>query len=147
MVRPGVLELTPQSITPSAIEDLDHFLDVEHGRGPATLVGPDGRRQILPDGIYDLLAGIVEQLKAGNGVTVMPLAAELTTAEAAQILNVSRPFLIKQLEMGAIAYRLVGTHRRLRLQDVLEYRSATDAKRREALERLHRSDEESGLPD
>jgi excisionase family DNA binding protein len=131
-------ELTPRSVSPTDLGMLRRFFDHEITQpGPARLVGPDEREQVLPTELYNLLVGIVEQLEAGNGVTVMPMAAELTTAEAAQILNVSRPHLIKQLEAEAIPFRMVGTHRRLRLQDVLDYRSRSDDQRQAALARLH----------
>jgi len=70
---------------------------------------------------------IVHQLQAGNGVSVVPMHAELTTVEAAEMLNVSRPHLIKQLHLGALPFRMVGTHRRVRLVDLLAYRDAQDA--------------------
>ena len=75
-------------------------------------------------------------MKAGNGVSVIPLHAELTTVEAAQLLNVSRPFLIKQLEAGVLPHHMVGTHRRLRLADVLAYRDQLDERANEALDAM-----------
>ncbi len=111
------------------------------------LVGPDGSTTELPEGIHELLVTIVEQLKAGNGVTVIPMHAELTTVEAAELLNVSRPFLIKQLEAGALPYHMVGTHRRLRLADVLAYRDRMDAESEQALAAMSAEAEELGLYD
>ena len=90
---------------------------------------------------------IVEHLKAGNGVTVIPMHAELTTVEAAELLNVSRPFLIKQLEAGALPHHMVGTHRRLRLADVLAYRDRMDAQAEDALAALSAEAEDLGLYD
>ena len=86
-------------------------------------------------------------MKAGNGVSVIPLHAELTTVEAAELLNVSRPFLIKQLDRGALAHHMVGTHRRLRLVDVLAYRDQVDATANEALDAMTAEAEELGLYD
>lgn len=111
------------------------------------LVGPDGDAMELPRGIHDLLVSIVEQLKAGNGITVIPMHAELTTVEAAALLNVSRPFLIKQLEAGELAFHMVGTHRRLRLADVLAYRDRTDSQAEAALAALSEQGEDLGLYD
>ena len=81
----------------------------------------------------------------GNAVTLIPVNAELTTQQAAHILNVSRPFLIEQLEKGAIAYRKVGTHRRVMLKDLMEYRQTMDHNRLNALEELSAIDQELGL--
>lgn len=88
---------------------------------------------------------IVEQLKAGNGISVIPMHAELTTVEAAELLNVSRPFLIKQIEAGKIPHHMVGTHRRLRLADVLAYRDHMDTRAEEALDAMVSEAEELGL--
>ncbi len=116
------------------------------GRGhSARLVGPDGDGIELPEGIHELLVSIVENLKAGNGITVIPMHAELTTVEAAELLNVSRPFLIKQLEAGALPYHMVGTHRRLRLADVLAYRDRMDEQAEEALAAMTAEAEDLGL--
>ncbi len=86
------------------------------------LVGRGGNLVELPDEIYDILRTAVEALQAGNGVSVMPLHAELTTAEAAELLNVSRPHLVKLLEQREIPHHRAGTHRRVRLRDLLDYR-------------------------
>jgi len=90
---------------------------------------------------------IVQHLRAGHGVTVAPLHAELTTVEAAELLNVSRPHLIKLLDGGPLPFRMVATHRRLRLVDVLAYRDGQAAEAREALNELTRQAEDLGLYD
>ncbi len=90
----------------------------------------------LPAGAVALLMDILEAMAAGRGITLMPENAELTTVEAAEILNVSRPYLIKLLEEGHIPYRKVGTHRRVRLDDVMRYRTAIDQTREVVLDHL-----------
>ena len=75
------------------------------------------------------------------------LRIELTVSEVAELLKVSRPFVIKLLESGAIPFRKVGTHRRVRLVDVLEYRDKQDAVANAALEEMVRQAEEHGLYD
>ena len=112
---------------------------------PAKLIGPHGDEIELPGEIHELLVRIVENLKAGNGVTVIPMHAELTTVEAADLLNVSRPYLIKQLEAGALSFHMVGTHRRLRLADVLAYRDRMDETAEDALPAMTAEAEELGL--
>ncbi len=140
-----VLEVRPGAVQPEQLVEFERLL--EHVRtGPsARLVAPDGTAIELPEGIHELLVSIVEQLKAGNGVSVIPMHAELTTVEAAELLNVSRPFLIKQIAAGEISHHMVGTHRRLRLADVLAYRDDMDARAEEALDAMVSEAEELGL--
>lgn len=144
-----VLEVRPGSVRPEELAGFERVLEALplRQKGSARLVGPDGTEIDLPLGIHDLLLSIVEHLKAGDGVTVIPMHAELTTVEAADLLNVSRPFLIKQLEAGALAHHMVGTHRRLRLADVLAYRDHMDHNANEALDAMTAEAEELGLYD
>lgn len=140
-----VLEVRPGSVRPDQLDDVERLLGHVRAGRPARLVAPDGTEIELPGGLHALLVSIVEQLKAGNGVTVIPMHAELTTVEAAELLNVSRPFLIKQIEAGAIPHHMVGTHRRLRLADVLAYRDRMDTQAGDALDALVAEAEELGL--
>jgi excisionase family DNA binding protein len=87
----------------------------------------------IPVSAFRLLADILEQMARGNAVTLIPVNAELTTQQAAGILNVSRPFLIKLIEDGQIPYRKVGTHRRIRFEDLMVYKRDIDNKRRAVL--------------
>lgn len=141
-----VREVRPGAVGP---EELQAFERVLEGMSPIgqtpRLIGPGGVEIVLPEGIYALLVSIVDNLKAGNGVSVIPIHAELTTVEAAQLLNVSRPFLIKQIEAGVLAHHMVGTHRRLRLADVLAYRDRIDAEADEALDAMVAEAEDLGL--
>ena len=79
---------------------------------------------------------VLEAMAEGRRVTVMAEDAELTTVQAAKVLRVSRPFLIKLLEEGAIAHRKVGKHRRVRLDDVMGYKKRIDREREAVLDRL-----------
>lgn len=90
----------------------------------------------LPAGAVALLMDILEAMAAGRGVTLMPENAELTTVQAAEVLNVSRPFLIKLLDEGAIPHRKVGKHRRIRMEDVMAYKTAIDRDREAVLDQL-----------
>ncbi|MDP9451936.1 MAG: excisionase family DNA-binding protein [Actinomycetota bacterium] len=141
----NVLEVRPGEVPPRDLAAFERVLEPLRRGQVARLVGPDGDAIELPEGIHELLVSIVENLKAGNGVTVIPMHAELTTVEAAELLNVSRPFLIKQLEAGALPYHMVGTHRRLRLADVLAYRDRMDEQAEEALAAMTAEAEDLGL--
>ncbi len=90
----------------------------------------------LPAGAVDLLMHVLEAMAAGQGVTLIPESAELTTVQAADLLNVSRPFLIKLLDQKAIPHRKVGKHRRIRMEDVMAYKNAIDREREQVLEQL-----------
>ena len=90
----------------------------------------------LPVGAVALLVEILDAMAAGCGVTISPEAVELSTVEAAGVLNVSRPFLIKLLDEGALPYRKVGKHRRIRRDDVLDYKMKVDREREAVLDRL-----------
>jgi len=90
----------------------------------------------LPAGAVGLLMEILEAMAAGRGITIIPENAELTTVQAAEILNVSRPFLIKLIEEKAIPCRKVGKHRRLRMEDVMAYKAAIDRERASVLDQL-----------
>ncbi|MGB0536664.1 helix-turn-helix domain-containing protein [Alloalcanivorax venustensis] len=91
---------------------------------------------VLPRHALELLRNILTEMAQGNSVTIMPVHAEVTTQEAANLLNVSRPHLVKLLEEGAIPFSRVGTHRRIRFQDVMEYRAARTAESEAALQAL-----------
>lgn len=84
---------------------------------------------VLPSEVFKLLISVLAELGRGNSVTAVPLEAELTTQQAADLLNVSRPYLITLLDEGNIPYRRVGTRRRIRLVDVLSYKHQIDEAR------------------
>ncbi len=92
----------------------------------------------LPAGAVDLLMRVLEAMAAGQGVTLIPESAELTTVQAADVLNISRPFLIKLLDQKAIPHRKVGKHRRILMEDVMAYKNAIDRERELVLEQLTR---------
>jgi excisionase family DNA binding protein len=88
---------------------------------------------------------VLEAMAAGRGVTIIPENAELTTVEAASILNVSRPFFTKLLDDRVIPHRLVGKHRRILVDDVIAYKKRIDAEREDVLVQLTAEAQESEL--
>ena len=119
-----------------------------HPKGPATvrLVSrEDGEDLVVPHDVVELLARILAHMASGHGVSVVPSHAELTTQEAANLLNVSRPYLIGLLEAGEIGYRKVGTHRRVVAGSLIEYKRRDDARRRVAADDLARLNQEMEL--
>jgi excisionase family DNA binding protein len=99
----------------------------------------------LPLSAARLLVRILEEMARGNAVTLIPVHAELTTQEAAEMLNISRPSLIQLLEEGKIDYRRVGTHRRVRFEGLMRFKRGAEAARRAALAELAAYDQELGI--
>lgn len=99
----------------------------------------------IPESAVELLQLILVEIAKGNPVSVIPGSAELTTQQAADLLNVSRPYLIDLLEKGEIPHRKVGTHRRVRYEDVRNYKECIDAARRRVLDELTVQAQEHGM--
>ena len=98
--------------------------------------GKDVEIILLPANALRLLVVILTQMAKGNAITLIPVHAELTTQEAANLLNVSRPYLVDLLEEGKIPFRRIGSRRRVFAKDVLRYKKEIDKKRLEILEEL-----------
>lgn len=96
----------------------------------------DGQELILPEHVARLLSHILTEMSHGNAVRLIPVHAELTTQEAADYLNVSRPYLVKLLEERKIPFRMVGTHRRVQFHDLERYAHEAAAARDKALAAL-----------
>jgi excisionase family DNA binding protein len=99
----------------------------------------------IPTSALRLLLDVLAEIGQGNAVSVIPIHALLTTQEAADMLNVSRPFLVQLLEKGDIPFHKVGTHRRVRYEHVIAYKNAVDSKRRETLDALAAQAQELGM--
>jgi len=98
----------------------------------------------LPAKAAELLMTILEHMASGHAFSLVPMEAELTTQQAAELLSVSRPYLIKLLDEESIPYRKVGRHRRIRVSDILEFQNRNQVDRAEALDNLVSISEEMG---
>lgn len=119
------------------------------GHGPtARLRVIDGKEEIeVPVAALRMLVDILANMAAGNAVSLVPIHAELTTQEAADFLNVSRPYLIGLLERGELAHHKVGTHRRIYFRDLQEYKRVSDEKALQALAEMTAEAQKLGLYD
>ena len=134
------LALTPvqpdESDINTAVEALPHVKSylAERADSIIRLVIADDPEEtlVVPRGAVELLAQVLAHMAAGQGVSVVPAHAELTTQQAAELLNVSRPFLIGLLDAGEIDYRKVGKHRRVKAQSLMAYMARDDQERRRA---------------
>ncbi|MDZ8222801.1 MULTISPECIES: helix-turn-helix domain-containing protein [unclassified Nostoc] len=126
-----------------SIKQIERLLKLE-GSHPK-LVGTNGEEIVIPDSVYQVLRQVVHAMALGQAISIVPQEQELTTQQAAEFLNVSRPYLIKLLEQGEIPYATVGTHRRVRFRDLRKYKEQRDAKRHQLLQELVDMSEETGL--
>ncbi len=109
-------------------------------------ISGDGHESVeIPAVAAQLLIKLLEEMSQGNAVTLIPIHAELTTQQAADLLGVSRPFVVKQIEEGLLPARKVGAHRRVLFQDLMTYKKRIDADRQTALNELAKLDQELGL--
>jgi excisionase family DNA binding protein len=121
--------------------------DASTPTAPLRLVADDNHHEMIaiPPDALRLLVDMLTQLGQGRAVTVLPQRAELTTQDAADYLNVSRPYVVSLIEQGKLPARKVGTRRRVAFEDLLHYDEQQRAKRRAALDELARIDRELGL--
>lgn len=109
------------------------------------LVGADGTRLEVPAPVFEALVQVATAMARGQGVTVMPQNLLLTTQEAAELLGISRPTLVRLLADGEITYEQRGRHRRITLADLLAYQEKMRRERRESLVRMAREGQAAGL--
>lgn len=147
-----VLDNDLDTVAPSAD---DSALARESGRRLATLLGGSGAVLVqigeshetlaLPASALRLLARLLEEMGEGHAVALLAIQAELSTQQAAALLNVSRPYVVRLLDEGKLPSRKVGTHRRVQLRDVLDFKRRDDVQRLKAMEELQALSQEMGL--
>ncbi len=124
---------------------LSKYADME--RVQLSIKGSDGENEelILPGRGVQLLLDILSEMSRGNAISIMPIHAELSTQEVANLLNVSRPFLVGLLEEGKIPHHKVGSHRRVLAKDAIDYKKRIDDKRTESLDKLASESQKLGM--
>ena len=106
----------------------------------------DVRTVTLPPALTESLLEVLRLVSSGHGFYMIPVEAQLTTQQAADLLNVSRPFFVKLLKENEIPFTMTGRHRRVRANDVFDYKERRDKTRSEALSALARMDADEMLP-
>ncbi len=142
-----VLERGPMAVSEherDALARLEHLLETGGG-GTPKVVGPGGEQIDLPEAVVHLLRQVVHAMAQDQAVTVIPVHKQLTTQQAADVLNVSRPYLVHLLNAGEIPYVKTGSHRRIRFDDLMAYKQRRDAERQVGLDRLSQLGQDMGL--
>ncbi len=134
--------ISPQ-LEAQSIKELERILSVKDFQ--AKLVGANGEKINIPEPIYQVLLQVVHAMASGKAISIIPQQQELTTQQAAEFLNVSRPYLIKLLEQGEIPHIKVGSHRRVRFDDLMNYKQQRDVKRDQLLSELTQMSQEAGF--
>ena len=126
-----------------AIKKLQQILSIESAQ--VKLVASNGEEILIPESVYNLLGQIVRAMASGQAVSIVTHNRELTVHQAADLLNVSRSFIVKLLDEGAIPYIEVGSRRRILFQDLMTYKQQRKVQRRQLLDELIEMTEEAGL--
>jgi excisionase family DNA binding protein len=134
--------LIPEQET-EAIAQLEQIFSLESSQ--LRLVTSNGEEIAIPESVYSVLGQVVRAMASGKAISIVRHNRELTTQQAANILNVSRPFLVKLLENREIPHIKVGSHRRILFQDLMIYKEQRKVKRRQLLDELIEMTEEAGL--
>lgn len=146
VLEPRLPTEAERKLARESAEKLKRFKSRKKPRTVTVQVGSRGEELIpIPFSAFCLLADMLVEMARGNAITFIPIHAELTTQQAANILNVSRPYLVGLLKDEKIPYHLVGKHRRIRLTDLMAYKHKSDAKRREAFRKITEESQELGL--
>jgi excisionase family DNA binding protein len=130
---------------PTGLIRLARALESSESLARARLVAPDGTEIEVPEELQRVLRDVVETLSQGLAITIAPHNTMLTTQEAADLLNISRPTLVRLLSDGEIPYTMRGRHRRILLHDVLGYRERIHQERRQTLDETVAAGEDGGL--
>ena len=146
-----IRRMTPVAAPPDQRADvaaifrlLDSAAHVRRQRGACKLVGPSGETISIPESMFYMLERVAEVMARGDSLTIVPVGKEMTTQQAADLLNVSRQYLVRLLDDGRIPFTKTGKHRRVRIEDVLAFKELRDRDRKAGLDELTRMSEEFG---
>lgn len=142
--RPSKLE---QKTAMESYDALASMLEVLQTEIPEIEIEETSEKIRIPLNALKLLVKILEETSKGRLVSIVPIATEMTTQAAAELLGCSRPHLIKLLENGEIQFTKIGKHRRIRYEDIVKYKKEMKARQKQLLIEIMKSDEESGLYD
>jgi excisionase family DNA binding protein len=149
MKRDNLLHLPSEEEVNAAKElsrPLSKYADKERVR--VSIKGEDdgvADEMVIPGQFVQIMLRVFSEMSKGNAINILPVHYELSTQEAANLLNVSRPYLVKLLENGDIPFHKVGVHRRVKFEDVMKYKSDIDGKRYEALSELAALSQDMGM--
>lgn len=136
-----------QKAAMKSYDALASTLDNIHSDYPEIEIEETKERIKIPLNALKLLAKVLKETSKGKPISIVPIATEITTQAAAELIGCSRPHLIKLLENGEMKFTKIGKHRRIKYQDVLEYKKKVKAEQRKLLSEIMKADEESGLYD
>lgn len=140
---------TPETVklARASTERLARFLD--RGEKETVSIQLEGEKEAIsvPLEAFQKFVFLLNEMSEGNAVTIVPIHAELTTTEAAEILSMSRQYVVELIEKGELPAFKVGTHHRLKTADVLKFRQERKMKRKKTLEELAALSQEMGLYD
>lgn len=141
-----IRRMTPVAAPPEQQEGVRALLRVLETppHGQCRLVGPSGETIAIPESVFYVLERVAEVMARGDSITVVPVGQEMTTQQAADMLNVSRQYLVRLLDEDRIPHTKTGRHRRLRIEDVLAFKAARDKERRRGLVELTKMSEDMG---
>jgi len=135
------IQVTPRE---QEIEQAHRLYRMLVQEGIAALIGPDGERIDLPRSVHLILMRVIEKMQEGKTIAVLPLTEELSTQAAADLLGVSRQFFVRECEAHKLPFSYTGTHRRVLLGDLLDYKKRREQARRDSIVRIARQSEELG---
>lgn len=136
-----------QKVAMESYNALASTLSQIHSDFPEIEIEETNERIKIPLNALRLLAKILKATSQGKPISIVPVATEITTQAAAELIGCSRPHLIKLLENKEIEFTKIGKHRRIKYQDVIEYKKKVKAEQRKLLIEIMKADEESGLYD
>lgn len=134
-----------QIVAMASYNALAATLEGLHSENPEIEIEETSEKIKIPLKALKLLAQILKATSQGKPISVVPIATEMTTQAAAELLGCSRPHFVKLLEQGAIPFTKVGRHRRVKFEDVINYKKAMKLKQEQLLKDMMKSDEELGL--